>query len=74
MNFRLKCENPGKIEFTIIATLTADQWETIREALHKDGKFYGPTGELIDAINSVLSQARKIYWPADAVSASEGRT
>lgn len=74
MNFRLKCENPGKIEFTIIATLTADQWETIREALYKDGKFYGPTGELIDAINDVLSQARKIYWPADAVSAEGSPT
>jgi hypothetical protein len=68
MNFRLKCENPGEIEYTITATMTADQWERVREALDKAQIYYGPTGELIKNINNLLAQARKIYWTEDATT------
>jgi hypothetical protein len=68
MNFRLKCEKPGEIEYTITATMTAAQWEQVRERIeatrpnHFDG--YEPAGRLVDAINDLLAQARKIYWPS----------
>lgn len=75
MNFRLKCEKPGEIEFTLTATMTADQWEHLRETLHKaPGSYSGPAGALTGAIDDLLSQARKIYWPADsALGKNDGR-
>lgn len=67
MNLRLKCENPGKIEFTIVATMTAEEWEKLRDQLekakpeHYDG--YEPGGRFVRQIDDLLSQARKTYWP-----------
>lgn len=63
MKFRLKCESPADIEFTLMATMTAGQWEQVRERLDKgETKGYEPAGQLISAINDLLAQARKIYW------------
>lgn len=71
MNFRLKCENPGKIEFTLVATMTADEWEQVREAL-SGNQCQWPQIKLVGAINDLLAQARRIYWPAD--TSSEGQS
>ena len=64
MDFRLKCEKPGEILYTLTATMTADEWEKVRERLDKgDTPYYEPGGKLVNAISNLLSQARKIYWP-----------
>lgn len=64
MNFRLKCEKPGEIEFTLTATMTADQWESVRDSLAKVVKGAAAC-ELSRSIDSLLAQARRIYWPSD---------
>lgn len=62
--FRLKCEKPEEIVYTLTATMTAKEWEEIRESLHTTtAPHWHPTGQLICAINNLLGQARKIYWP-----------
>lgn len=64
MNFRLKCEKPESIEYTITATMTAGEWEQIRETLDKGGaSYYGPAGKLVSSIKDMLTQARQTYWP-----------
>lgn len=74
MNFRLKCEKPGDIEFTLVATMTADEWEKVRERLDEGNTpHYEPGGKLVNAISDLLGQARKIYWPTQD-SASEKQT
>lgn len=71
VELRLKCEKPEKISYTITATMTAEEWETVRERLkasapeHYDG--YEPTGKFISMIDDLLAQARKVYWPSAAV-------
>lgn len=66
MEFRLKCEKPGDILYTLTATMTADQWEKVRERLQEaNAPCFEPGGQLIDAINNLLTQARRIYWPAE---------
>ena len=64
MDFRLKCEKPGEILYTLTATMTADQWEKVRERLDAaNAPPYEPAGQLTSAITNLLSQARRIYWP-----------
>lgn len=64
MDFRLKCEKPGEILFTLTATMTADEWEKVRERLDCSGTpYFEPGGKLRSAINNLLGQARRIYWP-----------
>ncbi len=59
MTSRLKCENPGSIEYTMTITMTADEWEKLREQLNTAW----PSGALGREITSLLAQARRIYWP-----------
>lgn len=66
MEFRLKCEKPGEIVYTLTATMTADEWEKVRENLTEgNAAYYEPGGKLKNAITDLLAQARKIYWPND---------
>lgn len=70
MQFRLKCEKPGEIEYTLTATMTAAEWEKVRERLDAGNTpYYEPGGKLVSAISDLLAQARKIYWP----ESSEGK-
>ena len=62
MEIRLKCENPGDIEFTIVATMKASEWEQVRDQLSQRMTQW-PEIKLVGAINNLLAQARKIYWP-----------
>lgn len=55
---RLKCEKPEDIDFTLTITMKASEWEAMREQLSGDW----PSWKLTSAINSLLSDARKIYW------------
>lgn len=76
MEFRLKCEKPEEILYTVTATMTAHQWEEIREYLDKgEAPHYGPGSALRSAINDLLAQARKIYWPTPPTPsrASQGK-
>lgn len=65
MNFRLKCEKPEEIEYTIVITMKAGEWELVRESLDTAQKRNHPAHQVIGAINDLLAQARKIYWPKD---------
>lgn len=60
MDCRLKCEKPGEIEYTLTVTMKAKEWEDFREQLNQKW----PSSEIQHQINDLLSQARKIYWPA----------
>lgn len=62
MDCRLKCEEPGKIKYTVTITAEAEQWEELRDQLHKAG-FVWPANDLVRQIDDLLMQARKIYWP-----------
>ena len=76
MEFRLRCEKPEEIVYTITATMTAKEWEEIRESLDASkAPHWHPAGKLINAITDVLAQARKIYWPnsPDSAGGSNGR-
>lgn len=69
MNSNLKCENPGTIEYTITATMTAAQWEVVRERLYRsrpdnyDG--HSPAGQLINSIDSLLRQVNQVFVPRE---------
>lgn len=73
MNFRLKCEEPNKILYTLTATMTAEEWGKVREMLDGGGRSYAGM-QLTSAISDLLAQARKIYWhePADSAGAERG--
>lgn len=64
MRYRLKCENPGDIEYTLIVTATAKEWEEFRDQL---ANVY-PSWKFSSAITDLLAQARKIYWPSEGVN------
>lgn len=59
MQCRLICEKPEEIEYTLSMTMKAKDFEAFREQLSSKW----PSSELVRQINSLLSQARKIYWP-----------
>lgn len=61
MRARLKCEDPGEIEYTVTITMKAKEWEDFREQL----KAVWPSSWLASRITDLLSQARKIYWSED---------
>jgi hypothetical protein len=59
MDFRLKCEKPEDIVFTVTITMKAKEWEQLREQLTSKW----PSSDLAMNISDLLAQARKIYWP-----------
>lgn len=67
MNIRMKCEKPGDIDYTLTITMKASEWEQFREQLDRRW----PSSRFTDAINDLLGQARKIYWPAEPMSATD---
>jgi hypothetical protein len=62
MQARLKCEKPDEIEFTLTVTMPAKEWEKLREQFG-DRTWQYPASDLCRAINDMLTQARKVYWP-----------
>lgn len=62
MSTRLKCEKPDEIEFTLTTTMPAKDWERLREQFG-DRTWQYPASDFCRAINDLLAQARKIYWP-----------
>lgn len=63
MQCRLKVEKPEDIEYTLTVTMKAGDWDKLRDQLDKH--YAWPGSDLVRQINSLLAQARKIYWPAD---------
>lgn len=61
MRCRLLAEKPDEIEFTLKITMTAKEWETLRDQLSDKH----PSWKLTSAINSLLADARKIFWHDD---------
>ena len=59
MDVRLKVEKPEDIVYTMTITMTAKNWEELRDQL----KTAWPSSRLGYAINDLLAQARKVYWP-----------
>jgi hypothetical protein len=77
MECRLKCEKPNEIVYTMTITMRADEWEKLRDQLQEAKTSYiYPAQSLVQSINDLLGQARKIYWPKPApeVNADEGKT
>lgn len=62
MDCRLKCEKPDEIEFTVTLTMKAKDWEKLREQFGR-AQYDWPACDVVRAINDLLAQARKIYWP-----------
>lgn len=63
MNFRLKCEDPKDIVYTITLTASCEEFEKLREQLREAW----PSAFLGRAITDLLSQARKIYWHTEEI-------
>ena len=61
MKTSLKCENPDDIEFTMTITMSAEEWERLRDQLVTAY----PSWRLSGAISDLLGQARKIFWTTD---------
>ena len=59
MKARLKCEKPEDIEYTVVLTATAKEFEELRDQLIDTW----PSSDLVRTLNDLLGQARKIYWP-----------
>lgn len=59
MDCRLKCESPEKIVYTMTITASAGDWERLRNQL----KTEWPSWELVQQIDSLLKQARRVYFP-----------
>jgi hypothetical protein len=72
MECRLKCEKPGDIVYTMTVTMTADEWQRLRDQL-RDGKnsYVYPAEGLVSHIEDLLGQAKKVYWPAAVVANGE---
>lgn len=73
MQCRLKCEKPGEIEYTLTVTMKAAEWEKLRDQL-REGKssYFYPAQGIVDHIDDLLGQARKIYWPRIEPDAAAG--
>lgn len=68
MEARLKCEKPEDIVYTVTLTMTARDWEILRNQL----SVQWPSGQLYRAINNLLAQARKVYWPEEETKPEQG--
>lgn len=68
MNSRMCVETPGEIVYTVTTTATAAEWERFREALDfvasKSLNVPDSVYHFRRQLDSLLAQARKIYWPA----------
>ena len=66
MGTRFKAENPDSHEYTMTMTMPLGDWTELRDQLY-GGKTYAawPASTLTSAINDMVSQAQKIYWPED---------
>lgn len=66
MRTRLLAENPEKIEFTLKIEGTAKEFEAIRDALARlPPNMPAPVRQLESELNSLIGQARKIFWPTE---------
>lgn len=59
MEARLKVEKPEFIVYTVTISMSAKDWEALRDQLIQRW----PSGELGTIIDDLLAQARKVYWP-----------
>ena len=67
----LKCEKPDEIEYTLMITMSAKEWNQLRDQM-SGNHWRFPTHVLVDAINDLLEQARKIYHPHPKVGPTDG--
>ena len=61
MKARFMIEAPQEIECTMKITMSMKEWENLRDQL--ENKW--PSSRLQQAINHVLSDARKVYYAPD---------
>lgn len=65
MRARLLAENPNDIVFTMKISMTAGEWEALRDALdaiRNSGQGDHNVYRLISAVSELLSDARKTFW------------
>lgn len=64
IDVQMSCEKPGDIRYTLKITMSATDWEKLRDQIDAgDRKWSYPAGDLRIHITDLLAQARKIYWP-----------
>lgn len=51
-------EEPGKVEYTMKITMSAKDWEELRDQLAQKW----PSSELSNAVTDILSNVRKIHY------------
>lgn len=75
VSMKLVLEQPEKALYTIRATMTAEEWDTIRSRLnaskpeHYDG--YEPAGKFVAMIDDLLQQAHTVFYPSAAATAPQ---
>lgn len=65
-----RAENPEKIVFTLVATMTLEDWRKIRDQLINDTRDYAehPMSILADEMSDMITQAERIYYPGSKES------
>jgi hypothetical protein len=75
VSMKLVLEQPEKALYTIRATMTAEEWVTVRDRLkaskpeHYDG--YEPAGKFVAMIDDLLEQAHTVFYPSTRASQSQ---
>ena len=59
MKARFLIEEPEKVEFTLKLTMTAKEWEQLRDQLQEKW----PSARLSRAITSILTNVRATHYP-----------
>lgn len=59
MKARFIIEEPEKVEFTMKITMSAKEWEELRDQLQEKW----PSSRLFQAITSLMSNVRKTHYP-----------
>lgn len=75
ISMKLVLEEPEKALYTIRATMTAEEWATVRDRLkaskpdYFDG--YAPTGKFVAMIDDLLHQANTVFYPSANVTQAQ---
>lgn len=68
MKAALRLTNPDAVEATISLTMTLEQWKILRVSLASD-QHYEPGGKLRQAIDDLVRQATRAFFPSEGEQA-----
>lgn len=64
MKASMKLTKPDEVEATISLTMTLEQWKLLRVSVSAD-QSYEPGGKLRQAIDDLVRQATKAFYPVE---------